>query len=95
MARSGDTFSTNQTILLGDPTKTGLYIYINSFKPGRFGVPHYHPNDRFIVVTEGADGGGPAGARSAHAMRLPKGTFMIDHASRCIGTAPRKKTAPT
>jgi quercetin dioxygenase-like cupin family protein len=76
-----DTFSTNQTILLGDPTKTGLYIYINSFKPGRFGVPHYHPNDRFIVVTEGAGwrGTGPV-LDPAHAMRLPKGTFMIDHA---------------
>jgi quercetin dioxygenase-like cupin family protein len=76
-----DTFSTNQTVLLGDPTKTGLYIYINTFKPGRFGVPHYHPNDRFIVVTEGAGwrGTGPV-LDPAHAMRLPKGTFMIDHA---------------
>ena len=76
-----DRTATNQTILHGDPTKPGLYIYINKFKPNRFGNPHYHPNDRFIVVTEGAGwrGTGPV-VDPAHAMRLPKGSFMIDHA---------------
>ena len=46
--------TTNQTILHGDPNKTGgIYVYINSFKPGRFGNPHYHPNDRHITVIRG------------------------------------------
>ena len=58
--------ATNQTILVGDPNRTGgIYVYINSFKPGRFGNPHYHPNDRYITVT-----------------RIPKGTFRIDHANK-------------
>ena len=36
-----DRVATNQVNLLGDPSKAGeLYIYINKFKPGRFGNPH-------------------------------------------------------
>jgi quercetin dioxygenase-like cupin family protein len=75
--------ATNQTILLGDPNKPELYIYINKFKPGRFGNPHYHPNDRFITVIDGAAwrGTGPV-LDPAHSTRVPRGTFMIDHAMK-------------
>jgi quercetin dioxygenase-like cupin family protein len=79
-----DRVATNQVNLHGDPSKAGeLYIYINKFKPGRFGNPHYHPNDRFITVIDGASwhGTGPV-VDVAHAHRVPKGTFMIDHASK-------------
>jgi quercetin dioxygenase-like cupin family protein len=79
-----DKVDTNRTVLQGDPEKPGdLYIYINKFKPNRFGGPHTHPNDRFITVIEGAGwkGTGPA-VDPAHAMRLPKGSFMIDHAMK-------------
>lgn len=44
---------TNQAILHGDPTKEGLYIVLNRFKPGNFSRPHFHPNDRFITVVKG------------------------------------------
>jgi len=76
-----DQVATNQTILYGDPNKPGLYIYINKFRPNRFGNAHYHPNDRFITVIEGAGwrGTGPV-VDPAHATRLPKGSFSIDHA---------------
>jgi hypothetical protein len=76
-----DKVATNRTVLYGDPDKTGLYIYINKFKPNRIGNPHYHPNDRFITVIDGAGwkGSGPV-VDPAHAMRLAKGSFMIDHA---------------
>ena len=43
----------NQAILQGDPTKTGLYVVLNRFKPGNFSKPHFHPNDRFITVVKG------------------------------------------
>jgi quercetin dioxygenase-like cupin family protein len=43
----------NQAILHGDPTKPGLYIVMNRFKPGNFSKPHFHPNDRFITVISG------------------------------------------
>lgn len=78
-----DRAATNQTILYGDPNKPELYIYINKFKPGRFGNPHYHPNDRFITVIDGAAWRGTGRvADPVHATRVPKGTFMIDHAAK-------------
>jgi quercetin dioxygenase-like cupin family protein len=43
----------NQAILHGDPTKPGLYVVMNRFKPGAFSKPHFHPNDRFITVIKG------------------------------------------
>jgi hypothetical protein len=43
----------NQAVLHGDPTKTGLYVVLNRFKPGNFSKPHFHPNDRFITVIKG------------------------------------------
>jgi hypothetical protein len=78
-----DKVATNQTILHGDPTKTGLYININKFKTNRFGNPHYHPNDRFITVIDGAAWRGTGTVVDpTHATRVPKGTFMIDHANK-------------
>jgi quercetin dioxygenase-like cupin family protein len=79
-----DRATTNQVTLLGDPNKAGgLYIYINKFKPGRFGNPHYHPNDRFITVVDGASWHGTGTVVDPeHAHRVTKGTFMIDHASK-------------
>jgi quercetin dioxygenase-like cupin family protein len=79
-----DRVATNQTTLLGDPNKAGgLYIYINKFKPGRFGNPHYHPNDRFITVIDGASWHGTGTVVDpGQAHRVTKGTFMIDHASK-------------
>ena len=76
--------ATNQTILYGDPNKTGgIYIYINKFKPNRFGNAHSHPNDRYITVIEGAGWGGTGPVVDpAHAKRLPKGSFRIDHANK-------------
>jgi quercetin dioxygenase-like cupin family protein len=79
-----DRVETNQVNLHGDPRKTGeFYIYINKFKPGRFGNPHYHPNDRFITVIDGASwhGTGPV-VDPEHAHKVTKGTFMIDHARK-------------
>jgi quercetin dioxygenase-like cupin family protein len=88
-----DQVATNQTILYGDPTKPGLYIYINKFKPGRFGNAHYHPNDRFIAVIEGAGwrGTGPI-VDPAHATRLPKGSFSIDHALKVHWDGTKEET---
>ena len=48
-----DKAGTNQAVLLGDPSKPGLYIVLNKFKPGNFSRPHMHPNDRHITVVKG------------------------------------------
>jgi hypothetical protein len=41
------------TVLYGDPDKPGPYAVRNRFSPGTFSRPHFHPNDRFIVVVSG------------------------------------------
>jgi hypothetical protein len=39
--------------LLGDQSKPGFYIVLNRFHPGSFSRPHYHENDRYIMVLNG------------------------------------------
>lgn len=40
-------------VLLGDPSKEGLYIILVKWLPQRMSHPHFHPNDRFITVISG------------------------------------------
>lgn len=39
--------------LVGDPAKSEFYIVLNRFQPGNFSRPHYHANDRYIMVVSG------------------------------------------
>jgi hypothetical protein len=42
------------SVLVGDPAKPGLYIVLNKWLKGNhFSRPHFHPNDRFITVVKG------------------------------------------
>src|SRR5580704_9241044 len=40
-------------ILQGDPTKPGPYITLTKWTPHHMSHPHFHPNDRFIMVISG------------------------------------------
>ena len=42
-----------QAVLVGDPSKPGLYIVLAKWLPGGMSRPHFHPNDRFITVLKG------------------------------------------
>jgi quercetin dioxygenase-like cupin family protein len=39
--------------LVGDQAKPGFYVVVNRFHPGSSSRPHYHPNDRYIMVLKG------------------------------------------
>jgi quercetin dioxygenase-like cupin family protein len=39
--------------IAGDPSKPGLYIIRVKFSPGRMTRPHWHPDDRHVVVLSG------------------------------------------
>jgi hypothetical protein len=43
----------DNAVLLGDPTKPGLYIVLVRWHAGHMSHPHFHPNDRFITVLSG------------------------------------------
>lgn len=40
-------------VLVGDPSKPGLYVVLNKWKAHNNSKPHSHPNDRFITVISG------------------------------------------
>ena len=40
-------------VLFGDPEKPGPYVVRLRWLPGNMSRPHYHENDRFVVVIEG------------------------------------------
>jgi len=42
-----------QTILVGDPSKAGIYVVRVRFPPGVHSNPHYHSQDRYITVMKG------------------------------------------
>jgi quercetin dioxygenase-like cupin family protein len=42
-----------QTIIMGDPSKPGMYVVQNVFQPGRGSRPHFHDQDRYITVIAG------------------------------------------
>ena len=37
----------------GDPTKPGIYVVHARFSPGTMTRPHWHPEDRFVIVVQG------------------------------------------
>jgi len=42
-----------QAVLVGDPSKEGLYVVLNKWNPHNMSRPHFHANDRFITVISG------------------------------------------
>jgi hypothetical protein len=43
----------DNAVVLGDPSKPGLYIVLVRWHAGHMSHPHFHPNDRFITVLSG------------------------------------------
>ena len=42
-----------QAVLVGDPSKPGLYVVLQKWLPHNNSRPHFHPNDRYITVLSG------------------------------------------
>lgn len=49
----GNTLGVETAIVEGDPTKPGYYLTINHFPAGVMSRPHYHPDERYVVVLRG------------------------------------------
>ena len=67
-----------QAILTGDPSKPGLYVVLNKWLPGNnMSRPHFHPNDRFIMVLKGTWWMGTGDKFDpASTVPVPAGTFV-------------------
>jgi hypothetical protein len=65
-------------VVVGDPTKPGFYMVYNKWTKGNhFSRPHFHPNDRYIVVLQGTwwVGTGPH-FDPAETKAIPAGSFV-------------------
>jgi quercetin dioxygenase-like cupin family protein len=49
----GNTLGVETAIVEGDPSKPGYYLTINHFPAGVMSRPHYHPDERYIIVLRG------------------------------------------
>jgi quercetin dioxygenase-like cupin family protein len=45
--------ATNQVLVMGDPSKAGMYVVRIRFAPGRGSRPHVHDQDRYVTVIKG------------------------------------------
>ena len=69
-------------VLVGDPSKPGLYVVLNKWKAGNhFSKPHFHPNDRFITVLSGTwwVGSGPKWDPEHGSVPMKAGTFVTHY----------------
>jgi len=66
-------------VLVGDPNKPGFYAVYNKWTKGNhFSHPHFHPNDRYIVVLQGTwwVGSGPKFDPEHGTVAMPAGSFV-------------------
>lgn len=68
---------TAQAILVGDPSKPGLYVVLQKWMPHHNSRPHFHPNDRFITVLSGTWWVNTGAAYDPAGMKpVPAGSFV-------------------
>lgn len=95
-------------VISGDPSKPGIYVIRAKFPPGIMSSPHFHDEDRFVVVVTGTWYTGTAadwdpsktiGLTTGSFMRHPAKAVHFDGAKdeevivQIIGYGPSKTTA--
>ena len=48
----GNTLGVETAVVEGDPSKPGYYLTINHFPAGVMSRPHYHPDERYVIVLQ-------------------------------------------
>ncbi|MES2152517.1 MAG: cupin domain-containing protein [Pseudomonadota bacterium] len=70
-------------VLYGDPGKPGPYAVRNRFAPGTYSKPHFHPNDRLIVVVAGTWWVGSGEKFDKDATKpMPTGSFIVHYGGK-------------
>src|SRR5258708_38718864 len=76
--KPGECAGGQNAVVVGDPSKPGFYmVYTKWTKGNHFSRPHFHPNDRYIVVLQGTwwVGTGPK-FDPANTTPMPAGSFV-------------------
>src|SRR5690242_12984991 len=80
-----DARGAQNAVVVGDPAKPGFYmVYTKWTKGNHFSRPHFHPNDRFIVVLQGTwwVGSGPNFDPANGTVPMPAGSFVTHYAKQ-------------
>jgi quercetin dioxygenase-like cupin family protein len=65
-------------VIHGDPSQPGTYVVRVKFPPHTFSKPHFHPEDRYVVVLKGTWYAGTGDVFDADkAVALKTGSFMF------------------
>jgi hypothetical protein len=73
------TSGAQSAVLLGDPSKPGLYIQFTKWHPHNMSRPHFHPNDRYITVISGTWWKGTGTKYDPDStVPIPAGSFVTD-----------------
>jgi len=69
--------TSQQAVLVGDPSKEGLYVVLTKWIAHNNSRPHFHPNDRFITVISGTWWVGTGSKYDPDGMKpIPAGSFV-------------------
>ena len=80
---TGSPTGAQQAVLLGDPSKPGLYIVLVKWNPHNMSHPHFHPNDRYITVLSGTWWVGSGTKFDPDAtVPMPAGSYVVDLAKQ-------------
>ncbi len=70
-------------VVLGDPSKPGLYIELVKWYPHNNSRPHFHPNDRYITVLSGTWWVASGTKYDPDSMvPMPAGSYVVDLAKQ-------------
>jgi hypothetical protein len=70
----------DNAVVLGDPSKPGLYIVLVRWHAGHMSHPHFHPNDRFITVLSGTWWVGTGAKFDPDAtVPMPAGSYVVHY----------------
>ena len=70
-------------VLYGDPSKPGPYAVRNRFSAGAFSRPHFHPNDRYILVLSGTWWVGTGDKFDPESTKpMPPGSFVVHYGGK-------------
>jgi quercetin dioxygenase-like cupin family protein len=68
-------------VVFGDPSKPGLYVIRAYFPPGVMSSPHFHGEDRHVIVVQGTWNAGTDDSWDPKATKpLKTGTYMFHKA---------------
>jgi hypothetical protein len=72
-----------QVVLMGDPSKPGMYVVLGKWEKGKMSRPHTHPNVRYITVVSGTWWLGTGSKFDpASTTPVPAGSFVTHYANQ-------------